>query len=291
MLFNRKMCAVLLASAVASFAAIATSASATVTIADTYYGGLNTYNGADVIGESVFDTNAVTFSRINGGNTLHVVIDTNYAGASGIDGTGYGAFFVTPGANAWQPSGSAADHYATDIYKPGEWAYAFALPQYTSDLSGTAYLYAVGAPKVVTYAPTVTFDGVDYTTVAGVTTENGSIVMSNVGADPITYPYAGNPGWFFRQGQAVQFTPNDTAQGLAGSWSVTPGSRIVLDINDGGKLGNAFAFSWAMTCGNDVIQGQVGGVPEPATWAMLFGGFFGLGAVLRRRRRQGLAAA
>jgi hypothetical protein len=31
--------------------------------------------------------------------------------------------------------------------------------------------------------------------------------------------------------------------------------------------------------------------PEPGAWAMMIAGFFGLGGVLRRRRRQGLAAA
>ncbi|HKR87036.1 MAG TPA: PEPxxWA-CTERM sorting domain-containing protein, partial [Phenylobacterium sp.] len=31
-------------------------------------------------------------------------------------------------------------------------------------------------------------------------------------------------------------------------------------------------------------------VPEPATWAMMLTGFFGLGGMLRARRRQGAAA-
>ncbi|MGZ6016329.1 MAG: PEPxxWA-CTERM sorting domain-containing protein, partial [Phenylobacterium sp.] len=29
---------------------------------------------------------------------------------------------------------------------------------------------------------------------------------------------------------------------------------------------------------------NAGGVPEPATWAMMLTGFFGLGSMLRRRR-------
>jgi hypothetical protein len=35
--------------------------------------------------------------------------------------------------------------------------------------------------------------------------------------------------------------------------------------------------------------GNPGGVPEPATWAMLIFGFAGIGAVLRRRRSAGVA--
>lgn len=38
-------------------------------------------------------------------------------------------------------------------------------------------------------------------------------------------------------------------------------------------------------------SGGIGGVPEPATWTMMLMGVAGLGASLRRRRAQGLAAA
>jgi hypothetical protein len=57
-----------------------------------------------------------------------IVINTAYAGAAGTDGTGYGALFITPGANAWHPNGSGPN-YATDVYVPGEWQYAFTIPQ------------------------------------------------------------------------------------------------------------------------------------------------------------------
>jgi PEP-CTERM motif len=42
--------------------------------------------------------------------------------------------------------------------------------------------------------------------------------------------------------------------------------------------------------GNIVRIGGGGGVPEPATWAMLIFGFAGIGAALRRRRSAGIAA-
>lgn len=231
-----------------------------VTVQDNYYGGLNTYNGADVIGASVFDIKDAVFQRIGaGGNTLKVTIDTNYAGAPGTpaaETTGYGALFLTPGANAWNPVGPAP--YSNDVYTPGEWAYALTMPMAPSVASGSASLYAVNS---------------------------GTVVMSNVSGDPITYPFAGNPGYYFRQGQAVQFTPGQNANPLVtGGWQVNPG-QLVFTINDNHLLGDNFAFSWAMTCGNDVIQGQVAGIPEPATWTIMIMGFGGIGAVLRRRRQ------
>jgi hypothetical protein len=255
---------------IAAAAALATSATGAhaLTVLDNYYGGLNTYNGADVIGPTdVFDIKDAVFQRIGaGGNTLKVTIDTNYAGVPGTaaaDGTGYGALFLTPGANAWNPTGPAP--YADDVYTPGEWAYAFTVPQDPGGASsGSASLYAVS---------------------------DGSVVMSNVFGDPITYPFPGNPGFYFRQGQAVQFTPNGSASALAGGgWAVNPG-KLVFTIDDNHLLGNSFAFAWAMTCGNDVIQGQVAGIPEPTTWALSIVGFAGIGGMLRRQRRLTMAAA
>ncbi|HEY2357687.1 MAG TPA: PEPxxWA-CTERM sorting domain-containing protein, partial [Phenylobacterium sp.] len=38
------------------------------------------------------------------------------------------------------------------------------------------------------------------------------------------------------------------------------------------------------TTGGGVVRGG-GGVPEPASWAMMILGFFGLGSALRARRR------
>jgi hypothetical protein len=241
---------------------VGSSALASVVVVDNYWGGLNTYNptNGDVIGTSVFDTQSASFSRTAGGNTLQVTINTNYAGAPGTpaaEGTGYGALFLTPGAGSWHPSGIAP--YTTDQYTPGEWKYAFTIPQVPGANSGSGGLYS---------------------------TTDGTVVMSNVNGSPFTYPNPGNPGYFFRQGQAVQFTPNSGAVSAAGGgWSIQPG-KINFSIDDNHALGDSFSFSWAMTCANDVIQGQVSGVPEGSTWALMVVGFGGLGAVLRRRRSQ-----
>jgi hypothetical protein len=58
-------------------------------------------------------------------------------------------------------------------------------------------------------------------------------------------------------------------------------------VNFSGGLGSGqsafFSLEEALSGANVQIT-QVGGVPEPATWAMMLLGFFGLGATLRRRR-------
>jgi len=263
--------------------ASAAAANASSTLVDNYDGGYDfyagngtytatalsgpgsTYNGAQLYaGDVISDANDPRFSitdavisRINGGNTLVVTIDTGYAQNAGADGTGYGALFITPGANAWNPTGTAANHYATDVYQPGEWQYAFTIPMTPGTNSGTGGLYA---------------------------TSGGNVVLSNVANDPTSYPLAGNNGYYFRQGEAVQFTPGTgEAAAATGTWAATPG-QLTFSIDDNGALGNQFALSWAMTCANDVIQGEVSLVPEPKSWALMLLGFGLIGFALRRNR-------
>jgi len=267
----KKLSAAVVAVAVVQIVA-STSASA-ITLLDNYYGGTNTYNNADSIGGGIFNISSADITRTGvGGNTLQVVINTAFAGFAGTDaGTGYGALFITPGLNAWQPTGVAP--YPTDVYRAGEWQYALTMPAIPNTSSGTGGLYLTGNGAL------------------NVATTNGTIVSSNVFGDAITYPNAGNNGWYFRQGQAVQFTPGSVAPIASDTWSVGPGT-ITFDVTDNNLLGNDFALAWAITCGNDVIQGQVdlpvqlrvGGIPEPSTWVMMILGFVGVGfAALRRK--------
>jgi hypothetical protein len=258
----------------------AATAAQAVTLIDNYYGGDDFYAGngtytaaatgqtlggaqlyaGDVISDAsdpYFNITDAVISRSGpGGNTLNITIDTNYAGHGGLDGTGYGALFLTPGANAWNPTGTAANHYATDVYQPGEWSYAFTMPTVPNVTSGTGGLYS---------------------------TSTGTVVMSSVSGDAISYPLAGNNGSYFRQGEAVQFTPGSTGPVDTGTWSVGTGT-LTFSILDYGSLGNNFAMSWAMTCANDIIQGQVTGVPEPGTWVMMLLGFGAIGFAMRRKR-------
>ena len=256
------------AGVIAASVCAATGAQAT-TLMDTYYGGTDTYNNpGDIIGPAnVFDIISATAIRTGtNGDTLQIVIKTNYAGGPGTpaaDGTGYGALFLTPGVNAWQPTGSASNHYAADVYVPGEWAYAATLPMDPGTMSGTGGLYA---------------------------TSGGTVVTSNVGTcNYQTYPINSSCPWYFRQGQAVQFTPGATQTPVASETWAIQGDTITFNIIDNHLLGDSFSLAWAMTCANDVIQGQINiplsedPVDEAPTWSVLMAGLLFITAYARRR--------
>jgi LPXTG-motif cell wall-anchored protein len=132
--------------------------------------------------------------------------------------------------------------------------------------------------------------------------------MSNVNGNPVTAPGTNNPGYYFRQGQAVQFVPLPTTNAVgAATWTVTPSSgyitegSIAFSITDNDLLGNYFALAWAMTCANDVIQGQIdlpstnmSATPLPAALPLFASGiglmgFFGLRK--KKQRKSAMAAA
>jgi hypothetical protein len=84
------------------------------------------------------------------------------------------------------------------------------------------------------------------------------------------------------------------------TWAVNAvAGTITFTIVDNHLLGDTFALSWAMTCANDIIEGQVilppsvnvGGVPEPTTWAMMIMGFATLGVAAHRRKKRNAVVA
>jgi hypothetical protein len=135
--------------------------------------------------------------------------------------------------------------------------------------------------------------------------------MSNVSNDPISYPNSGNPNFYFRQGQAVQFAPGSTATPTVnGAFSVIPTTYVsgtdtaitegsityTIDDYSALNLGNDIAISWAMTCANDIIQGTVdidtgevgqgpGPAPLPAALPLFAAGLGVLGFAGSRRRK------
>jgi hypothetical protein len=256
------------------------------TLIDKYLGGVNTYNGGDVIGPDIFDVTSLDATRINGGNTLKIVINTQYAGVPGTpaaDGTIYGSLFFAP---VWNPVGTGL--YPNDVYSPSagtQWTSAFVTNTATCAAGSTCTgaLYSVGSsptPNAYPQNPGV---------VQSYTTTTGTIVLSNVNNDPVTYPGPQNPGYYFRQGQPVLFQPS--ASKIDGStWFITPGTSITYLINDNHLLGDSFAVSWDMTCANDVIQGVVA-VPGPIVGAGLPGLILACGGMLGwMRRRKAITA-
>lgn len=288
-----------------------------VTLVDNYYGALSTYGGmtGDTIeapGTHNFEISSAIISRSGvGNNTLNITINTNFAGVPGTpaaDKTGYGSLFLTPGV--WNPQGGGGPSYQADQYVPNEWAYAVTMlktPATASVGTTSSGLYAIGNVTGTNY---YTANGANGTVVQTYTTANGTVVMSNVDNtsgsvinDPVTYPGAGQPGFYFRQGQAVQYTPANPASIVAGTsatWAVDAVLKtITYTIVDNGIFGNSFALAWAMTCANDVIQGQVTlppdapptATPLPAAFSMFAGGLGVLGFLGSRRRKKRIAKA
>lgn len=281
--------------------AFAASPAHSYTLTDNYSGGNNTYNSpGDVIGTQTFDITSAVISRSGANNdTLNITINTYYAGAPGTapaDGTGYGSLFLS--TNQWAPLGPApytGDTFATNNTN---WNYAVTIPTNPGTTSGTSGLFSLGNGLVATYYPGTTV--VQY-----YTTSTGQIVMSNVNGDPVTYPGANNPSYYFREGQAVQFKPNMSTSSVdPATWSVTPSGApgsITFSIVDNGLFGNSFALAYAMTCANDVIQGEVtlassdlvppvSSTPLPAALPLFAGGLGVMGWFARRRKRN-IAAA
>jgi hypothetical protein len=76
---------------------------------------------------------------------------------------------------------------------------------------------------------------------------------------------------------------NDRHQivGLAGNSSFLYSNGIYTTISDPGLTTEAFDIN-----NSEHIVGQISGVPEPSTWAMMLLGFAVLGFAAHRRRRQ-----
>jgi hypothetical protein len=247
-------------------------ARATYILQDAYYGGVDTWAyPSDVIGDpNTFNITSAAIGRTNAGNTLQVTINTNYAGkpeSAAADGTGYGALFITPGSNGWTPQGAGPGYY-NDTYQPGDWMYAATIPLDPQSSAGAGGLYLTGG---------------------------GTIVMSHVGNNYQTYPLDQSSPYYFRADQAVQFAPGGgqaTEAGTSESWMIGT-DTITFTINDDGRLGDDFALSWAMTCANDIIQGQVDlpaqshvDVPEPPTWSIVLAGLLFAGLTGARQPRR-----
>ena len=96
----------------------------------------------------------------------------------------------------------------------------------------------------------------------------------------------------FDKNGATLFSTNVT---LTGGYSTDPGAYVRYGATSNNGIGG-FSFT-GNAAGNTSIDNleardgaTTGGVPEPATWAMMILGFGGVGAMVRRRRGVGAIA-
>jgi len=242
------------------------------TIDDNYIGGKPThnYNNADVIGDyKYYDIDGMNV--VTSGKTMKVDIVTSFVYQTKTstiwsEQTHIGDLFL--GTGGWKPYGSSKYGSDTASNSSTIWDFVAVFDNHVPVSSGDTT--KGGAIKVYS-------------------TKDGSFVKSNLG----TLNYN---NWIYRDDQYVQFTPTANAIALAtGSWSIADGfSRNGIDYGDlslnfdYSKIdaeSNEWAFHWAMTCGNDVIEGQthVPPVPEPSTLVLLSAGLFGFGILIKRK--------
>ena len=289
----------LLGSALTGLLLVAGSAAAmagpSVFLNDTYVGG-NDHGYGDIIGSAAqFNIKSATASRA--GSMLSVAITTNYNGADGASPAllDFGDLFI---AKTWTPfAGADPTGHKFDTYANGtQWQFAVhadgltaASGLVTTAQSGSATIYAISQPS--------------------------NVILSHVD-DPNPSCRVIGHCWIWRDGQAVQVATADgsgpdviqsgpdkgltaahdaaAAFSVNASWTYAPGAggldNVLTYTFDGTGMDVLIdaaqwdmAMSWAMTCGNDVIQGEIGRVPEPATLALLLAPLAGLGFLRRRK--------
>lgn len=313
----RNVCWSLLALGAMSGLASSASASSLSVVQTTIGGTLDTCPSGlcpnpNVIGPSnQFGVTGASVATPAGG-AVSVTINTAYAGLGGLDGTNYGSLFLNTTTN---PISGASNNFGSPLwnsvnngYVPGNWNYAAVMvgaptSNTTGISTGTLDVYALGTQTAVNFT-----DGghtaVQYYNSTVNNVVNGRVIMSNVGGNPMTYPVDPNSGWYFRQGQAVQFLPMTSTTAATGTWTIDPldGTINFLITSGTSFLGNGFALSWAMTCANGILQALVlpttgpggfsGTTPLPAALPLFAGGLGLIGVFsARRKRRAGQAAA
>lgn len=235
---------------------------------DNYWGNPAGSYG-DVIGsDSIFNIHGIDLSLT--GTTLTVDIFTNFAGEADYghygsthgpnltnrelsgygNGIGYGDLFL---ATSWNPYGTAP--YAGDDNSNGTvWEYGFALDNRWAENGGQGTLYQLN----------------------GTNNEN-----ANLAEDYLS-------GGFYRTKQEVGVDTDSqtvSSTNINGNWYVFDDFiRMEFDIAGTDLEGaDEIALHWAMTCGNDTMEGSWT-VPEPSTLSLMGLSLLVIGFIGRRKR-------
>lgn len=302
-------------------------------LSDTFNGGVTTYGSmtGDTIenpGSHNFEIQGAIITRPTA-SSLDIKVYTKFAGlsntAAASPGITYGSVFFGSSASADGP----AFPNNNPGYTPGQWTKAYVIGPYTPNTpagvvqttTGPGQLYDIGPLATPhTYAGANNTGLVkDYYTTGDGSTNFGKIYMSNVNGNPITYPHPGRVPFYFREGQAVRYIPNNTALHQIGTGGTLAGGNgwqigndaispalpevahafIEFAFNDAGALGDTFVLAWTMTCGNDVFQGFVNipppvnnNIPVPGAFVLMGTVLFGAGGLAKwRKSRERKAAA
>jgi hypothetical protein len=230
------------------------------------YWGADSHGYGDVIGNSTYDIDGATITRV--GSVLTVTIATNFAGHAGANpgqapgGIGYGDVFL---AQVWNPFGTDAHHVNDNAANGTLWSYGLSLDNRWSNTGGSFKLYQL----------------------------NGATNAANIrNAESFMTCQLGTQ-CAYRDGQATAVkTTSDTVHdtGLVGNWSVTANQELRFTLNAASTdLVNfsSFAMHWGETCQNDVVEGSVRVVPTPGSLPLLALGLCTMVALRRRNPKIG----
>lgn len=237
---------------------------APVVITDTYIGS-DDHGYGDVIGAaSEFDIQSMEVDLV--GTTMTVTVNTNFGAGNGLGtfpsyttttygqgkGIGFGDLFLS--STGWDPHGSAP--YMADDYTTGTvWDYAISLADRWNGVSSAATLYQLH-------------------------TANGNTDVLR------SEQFVKNA--IFRNGQEVAVKTSSAISLGSVANVLTSGGQVVFSFDIAGTAlegASAIGLHWAMTCGNDTIEGQFSPVPEPSTLALVLFGFSIMGVASVRRRK------